>query len=182
VLTLQTSLKIIRHKMVKVLFIDDNYIYQNYPLPSRFDKSALLSIIVMEQATSIQDLLGTTLYEELEQGVYDEVLTESQLGLFKLVKYSLCLYSVKSSAMLLRTAIAKTKSEEKSLDSMSIDSIVSTIDSKIEYINKRIVNYIKADALLLAKAQESSNDLFVEDDTYNSSVYYPSIRLDGTCE
>ena len=65
--------------MVKVIFIDDNYIYQNYPLPNRMDRAALLSIITLEQVTSVQDLLGTTLYEDLEQKVYDEDLTEMEL-------------------------------------------------------------------------------------------------------
>lgn len=168
--------------MVKVIFIDDNYIYQNYPLPARLDRAALLSIITMEQVTSIQDLLGTALYEDLEQKVYDEDVTETELGLFKLVKYSLCLYSVKAAATLLRSAIAKTKNEEKSIDSFSLDAIVGAIDSKIEYINKRIVNYIKADATLLAMAQSSENDLFDEDDTYNSSVFYPSAPITGECQ
>jgi len=168
--------------MVKVIFIDDNYIYQNYPLPSRLDRAALLSIITMEQVTSIQDLLGTALYEDLEQKVYDETVTETELGLFKLVKYSLCLYSVKAAATLLRTAIAKTKNEEKSIDSFSLDAIVGAIDSKIEYINKRVVNYIKANATLLALAKTSTNDFFNEDDTYNSSVFYPSAPITGECQ
>jgi hypothetical protein len=168
--------------MVKVIFIDDNYIYQNYPLPNRMDRAALLSIITLEQVTSVQDLLGTTLYEDLEQKVYDEDLTETELGLFKLVKYSLCLYSVKAAATFLRSAVAKTKNEEKSTDSYSLDAIVSAIDSKIEYINKRVVNYIKADATLLATAQESVNDLFDENDVYNSSVFYPTQPTINECE
>ena len=168
--------------MVKVIFIDDNYIYQNYPLPNRMDRAALLSIITLEQVTSVQDLLGTTLYEDLEQKVYDEDLTETELGLFKLVKYSLCLYSVKAAATFLRSAVAKTKNEEKSTDSYSLDAIVSAIDSKIEYINKRVVNYIKADAALLATAQESGNDLFDENDVYNSSVFYPTQPTINECE
>jgi hypothetical protein len=168
--------------MVKVIFIDDNYIYQNYPMPNRLDRAALLSIITLEQVTSIQDLLGTTLYEDLEQNVYDETLTEAELALFKLVKYSLCLYSVKATATFLRSAVAKTKNEEKSTDSYSLDAIVSAIDSKIEYINKRVVNYIKADATLLAKAKESKNDLFNENDVYNSSVFYPTLPTINECK
>lgn len=168
--------------MVKVIFIDDNYIYQNYPMPKRLDRANLLSIISLEQITSIQDLLGSALYDDLEQKVYDENLTEVELGLFKLVKYSLCLYAVRSTISLLRTGIAKTKNEESSLDSSSLDSLIGAIEPKIEYINKRVVNYIKSDATLLAKAQESLNDLFVEEDTYNSSVFYPSSPITGSCE
>lgn len=167
--------------MVKVIFIDDNYIYQNYPFPNRLDRANLLSIITLEQVTSIQDLLGSALYEDLEQKVYDENLTDSELALFRLVKYSLCLYTVKSAATFLRSAIANTKNEEKSTDSFSLDSIVSAIDSKIEYINKRVVIYIKSDATMLALAKTSTNDFFNEDDTYNSSVFYPSAPLTGEC-
>ena len=167
--------------MVKVIFIDDNYIYQNYPFPNRLDRANLLSIITLEQVTSIQDLLGSALYEDLEQKVYDENLTDSELALFRLVKYSLCLYTVKSAATFLRSAIANTKNEEKSTDSFSLDSIVSAIDSKIEYINKRVVVYIKSDATMLALAKTSTNDFFNEDDTYNSSVFYPSAPLTGEC-
>ena len=168
--------------MVKVIFIDDNYIYQNYPMPKRLDRANLLSIISLEQLTSIQDLLGSSLYDDLEQKVYDENLTEIELGLFQLVKYSLCLYSVRTTIALIRTGVGKTKNEESSLDNSSLDSLTNAIDPKIEYINKRIVNYIKSDATLLAKAQESNNDLFIEDDTYNSSVFYPSNSVTGTCE
>ena len=168
--------------MVKVIFIDDNYIYQNYPMPKRLDRANLLSIISLEQLTSIQDLLGSSLYDDLEQKVYDENLTEIELGLFKLVKYSLCLYSVRTTIALIRTGVGKTKNEESSLDSSSLDSLTNAIDPKIEYINKRVVNYIKSDATLLAKAQESNNDLFIEDDTYSSSVFYPSNSVTGTCE
>tara|TARA_R100001460_G_scaffold59445_3_gene99302 strand:+ start:6287 stop:6793 length:507 start_codon:yes stop_codon:yes gene_type:complete len=168
--------------MVNVIFIDDNYIYQNYPLPKRMDREALLSIITLEQVTSIQDLLGTTLYEDLEQKVFDENLTATELELFKLVKYSLCLYSVKAAATFLRSAVAKTKNEEKSTDSYSLDSITNAIDSKIQYINKRVVNYIKGDATLLAKAQESDNDLFNENDVYNNSVFYPTQPTINECE
>ena len=167
--------------IVKVIFIDDNYIYQNYPLPKRLDRQNLLSIITMEQVTSIQDLLGTTLYEDLEQKVFDESLTEAEAALFKLVKYSLCLYAVRGAVALLRSSVGSTKAEEKSLDQYSLDGISNAIDSKIGYINQRIVNYIKADATLLAKAQESDNDLYNEDDAYQSSIYYPTIVIDDEC-
>ena len=92
------------------------------------------------------------------------------------------MYSVKASATFLRSAIAKTKNEEKSTDSYSLDAIVNAIDSKIQYINKRVVNYIKADATLLAKAKLSTNDLFNENDTYNTSVFYPTQSTINECE
>lgn len=168
--------------MVDVIFIDDNYIYRNYPLPQRFDRAALLSIITMEQVTSIQDLLGTALYEDIQSKVSTQTLSSTEEGLFKLVQYSLCLYSVKASATLMRASIGYTKNEQDKLDQSSIDAIVNAIDSKISYINKRITNYIKADTALLAMADTSTDDKFVDEDTYNgSSIFYPIEPLDTDC-
>lgn len=168
--------------MVNVIFIDDNYVYQNYPLPKRLDRQTLLSIITMEQVTSIQDILGSSLYSDLETKVDAQTLNSTEQELFKLVKYALMLYSVRSAVTLLRTAIGKTKNEEEKLDQQALDSIALAIDSKIVYINKRIVNFIKGDATLLTLAQASTNDYFDEDDVYNGSVYYPSQGTLGTCE
>lgn len=168
--------------IVKVIFVDDNYVYQNYPLPKKLDRSSLLSLIMLEQATSIQDLLGTALYEDLEQKVYDEQLSDVEAGLFKLVKYALTLYVVRSAIATIRTAVGTTKAEERNLDQYALDGISSGLDSKINYINQRIVNYIKADAELYALAKSSTNDLFNEDDSQHSSIYYPGYEVDGECK
>lgn len=168
--------------MVNVIFIDDNYVYKNYPLPKRLDRQTLISIITMEQVTSVQDLLGSALYSDIEDKVSAQTLSSSELELFKLVQYALMLYTVRSSVTLLRTSVAKTKSEEGKLDQEALDSIALAIDSKITYINKRIVNFIKADSALLTLASASTNDYFDQDDVYNGSVYYPSSGSSGTCE
>lgn len=168
--------------MVNVIFIDENYVYKNYPLPKRLDRQTLISIITMEQVTSVQDLLGSALYSDIEDKVSAQTLNASEIELFKLIQYALMLYTVRSAVTLVRTSVARTKNEEASLDQQSLDSIALAIDSKITYINKRIVNYIKGDTALLTLALASTNDYFDEDDVYNGSVYYPSIGTSGTCE
>ena len=72
--------------MVDIIFIDDNYLYKNFPLPKRLDRGALLALIQLEQYTSIQDLLGSCLYEDLETKVLAETLNTDEQELFKLVK------------------------------------------------------------------------------------------------
>jgi hypothetical protein len=171
--------------MVDVIFIDDNYLYQNFPLPKRMDRSALLSIIQLEQFTSIQDLLGTCLYEDLEAKVLAETLSATEESLFKLVKYTLAMYSAKAAISILRTETARTKNEEGKQDQYILDTISSTVDSKLSYINKRITNFIlDNDAIkAIATADGCDNDLFNEDDTYQGSVFYPKDGItDTTCE
>jgi hypothetical protein len=171
--------------MVNVIFIDDNYLYQNFPLPKRMDRGALLSLIQLEQFTSIQDLLGTCLYEDLETKVEAQTLDATEEGLFKLVKYSLAMYSSKAAISILRTETARTKNEEGKQDQYILDTISSTIDSKLGYINKRITNYVLDNAAIkaIATADGCDNDLFDEEDTYQGSVFYPKDGItDTTCE
>jgi|GEM_PF-3125946 len=160
---------------VDIIFIDDNYLYQNFPLPKRMERSALLALIQLEQFTSIQDLMGTCLYDHIETKVEAQTLNAEEEGLFKLVKYSLAMYSAKAAISILRTATAITKAEEQKQDQYILDTISTTIDSKIDYINKRITNYILNNATLkaIAIADGCDNDLFNEEDTYQGSVFYP---------
>ena len=161
--------------MVDVIFIDDNYLYQNFPLPKRLDRGALLALIQLEQYTSIQDLLGSCLYENIEAKVVSQTLSTSEEKLFKLVKYALAMYSAKAAISVLRTATATTKNEERKQDQYILDTISSTIDSKVSYIRKRITNLILDNPLLkaIATADGCDNDLFDADDTYQGSVFYP---------
>ena len=161
--------------MVDVIFIDDNYLYQNFPLPKRMDRGALLALIQLEQFTSIQDLLGTCLYEDIEAKVLAETLNVSEQGLFKLVKYTLAMYSAKAAISILRTATATTKAEEHKQDQYILDTISTTVDSKLSYINKRITNYILDNEAIkaIATADGCNNDLFDEEDTYQGDVFYP---------
>jgi len=161
--------------MVDVIFIDDNYLYQNFPLPKRMDRGALLALIQLEQFTSIQDLLGTCLYEDIEAKVLAETLNVSEQGLFKLVKYTLAMYSAKAAISILRTATATTKAEEQKQDQYILDTISTTVDSKLSYINKRITNYILDNEAIkaIATADGCNNDLFDEEDTYQGDVFYP---------
>ena len=171
--------------MVDVIFIDDNYLYQNFPLPKRMDRGALLALIQLEQYTSIQDLLGTCLYEDLEEKVLAQTLSATEQGLFKLVKYTLAMYSAKAAISILRTETARTKNEEGKQDQYILDTISDTVDSKLTYINKRITNFIlDNDAIKnIATADGCDNDLFNEEDTYQGSVFYPKDGItDTTCE
>mgnify|MGYP003632338016 FL=1 len=171
--------------MVDIIFIDDNYLYQNFPLPKRMDRGALLALIQLEQFTSIQDLLGTCLYDDIEAKVLAETLSVAEQGLFKLVKYTLAMYSAKAAISILRTATATTKAEEQKQDQYILDTISTTIDSKLSYINKRITNYILDNAAIkaIATATGCTNDLFNEQDNYQGDVFYPQDGITDTfCE
>ena len=170
--------------MVDIIFIDDNYLYKNFPLPKRLDRGALLALIQLEQYTSIQDLLGSCLYEHIEAKVLATSLSTKEEGLFKLVKYSLAMYSAKAAIAVLRSETARTKNEESKSDQRSLDAIASSIESKTSYINKRILNYILDNPILKARAtaEGCDNDLFEAEDVYqDASVFYPNSKTSEDC-
>lgn len=166
----------------KILFIDDDYLYGAYPLPKKLDRDVLISIIDMEQFSSIQDLLGEALYADIETKVSAQSLNATEEGLFKLIQYSLAMYSARAAATLLRSAIGRTKNEEQGLNSFSLDGIINAVDSKISYINQKIIDYILGDATLKAKAEEADKDKFNPSDNYNSSVFYPVDNISDDCD
>ena len=171
--------------MVDVIFIDDNFLYQSFPLPKRMDRGALLAIIQLEQFTSIQDLLGTCLYEDMEAKVLAQTLSPDEEELFKLVKYALAMYASKAAISILRTETARTKNEEAKQDQYILDTISSTIESKVAYVNKRVQNFILGNETIkaIATADGCDNDLFDEEDTYQGSVFFPKDGItDSNCE
>ena len=161
--------------MINTLFIDDNFLYDKFPLPSRINRGSLLPIIKLEQYTSIQDLLGTCLYEDIEAKVTAQTLSADEEKLFAMVQYSLALYSAKASIAFLRSETSRTKEEERKSSTYVLDSLQSSIQSKIEYIDTRIRKFIKDTAAIyaIATAVGCDNDLFDENDNYQGSVFFP---------
>lgn len=171
--------------MLDSVWIDDAYIYRAFPLPERMSRDSLLSLVQLEQYTSIQDLLGTCLYEDLTTKVEAQTLSAEEEELFKLVKYALALYTSKAAISILRTETSRTKNEERQQDQYVLDTIHSTVESKIAYVNKRVTNYITSVTAIhdIATADGCTDDLFEEDDNYQGgSVFYPNTPSSGDCE
>jgi hypothetical protein len=171
--------------ITQTLWIDDEYIYKNFPLPKRLDRGVVYSIIQMEQYTSIQDNLGTCLYEHLEDEVAAQTLDATEQELFKLVQYSLAMYSANGIISFLRTQFGATRIEERQLEQSSLDAISNGLDSKIAYVNKRLKDFIKNNSSIyaIATAAGCTGDLFDEDDTYQGSMFYPADgKYDTNCE
>ena len=170
--------------ITQTLWVDDEYIYKNFPLPKRLDRGVVYSIIQMQQFTSIQDNIGTCLYEDLEDKVAAETLNATEQELFKLLQYSLALYAANGIISFLRTQFGATRIEERQLDQSALDGIANGLESKINYVNKRIQDFIKNNATIYAIATGSSctGDLFSEEETYQGSMFYPADgKVDVDC-
>lgn len=165
--------------MVRVLFIDDNFLYKNVPLPVKMDRANVLSVIQIEQFTTLQDMLGSCLYEHLETAMYDQTLTADEQELMKLIKYALALHTAKALIIFTRTAAAShTNLDAQSQNQYTLDALSDSMAAKAKYVQDRIVYFVKnhTDIYDIATADGCDDDLFndTDDGSYDGgSVYYP---------
>lgn len=162
---------------VKIIWIDDNYLYENFPLPERMSRASVLSVVQLEQFTTMQDMLGTCLYEHLEDAMYNQTLTVEEADLMKLVKYALAMYTAKSMITFMRSAASShTNKEADVAQQYVLDTITSSIDAKASYVKDRIVYMITntPNIYAIVTADGCDNDLFNNDTTEGAGgIYYP---------
>jgi hypothetical protein len=166
--------------MVDISFIDDNYLYKNAPLPNKMDRANVLSVIKIEQFTTIQDVLGTCLYEHLEAAMLAQTLTADEEELIKLVKYLLALHTARALVIFTRTAAAShSNTDATSHSQLTLDALSDSYSAKASYVADRLIHYVKghADILAIATADGCDDDKFNDEDTVGfdgGSVFYPT--------
>lgn len=165
--------------MVQIIWIDDAYLYKNFPLPKRMDRANVLSVVQMEQFTTIQDMIGSCLYEHLDDAMLNKTLTADEEDLMKLIKYALAMHTARSMIVFMRSAASShTNKEADVAQQYVLDAITSSIEAKARYIQDRIAYFIKNDTTIygIATADGCDNDLF--NDTSSGAdgaggIYYP---------
>ena len=166
--------------MVSVLFIDDNFLYKNAPLPVKMDRANVLSVIQIEQFTTIQDVLGTCLYEHLEDGMENQTLTADEAELMKLVKYLLALHTARALVIFTRTAAAShSNTDAQSHSQYTLDALSDSYSAKASYVADRLINFVKSksDIFAIATASGCDDDKFNDEDEVGydgGSVFYPT--------
>ena len=166
--------------MVSILFIDDNFLYKNAPLPVKMDRANVLSVIQIEQFTTIQDILGTCLYEHLEAAMLGQTLTADEQELIKLVKYLLALHTARALVIFTRTAAAShSNTDAQSHSQYTLDALSDSYSAKASYVADRVIQFVKRheDILSIATADGCDDDRFNDEDVVGydgGSVFYPN--------
>ena len=172
---------------VQIIFIDDNYLYENFPIPERMSRANVLSVAQMEQFTSLQDALGSCLYEHLEDAMLNQTLTADEVSLMKLVKYLLAMYTARQLIVMSRTAAAAhTNLDAESHNQYTLDALADSIGSKAKYVQDRLVKFVKGNAAILAiaSADGCTNDIFNDTDEGaldGTGVFYPYQPTNNDC-
>jgi len=168
--------------MIKALFIDDTFLEANFPIPSGVEKKAVLPAIKIAQSTSLYDVLGSCLYEYIEQGVIDQDLNDEEQKLFQLCQMFLVYETARTLVDFSNTGVkldAMTRNEASSYNrsqGVKTERLLSTISEKADYFRMRIKRLVNATADLRTITKEDGCMDFDAYDPNSSNVnglYYP---------
>jgi hypothetical protein len=164
--------------MIKVLFIDDAFLAEQYPVPSNIERKNILTTIKIAQIDLI-DLLGKCLYDRLEEGLQAEDLTADEAILYDYCKMYLVFATAKQ--LLEFVSIERTLSKE-----IDVDRTIQSADDRLGYMKDRIQRFINKTKAL----KDITNGVgCYDEDGYNdgdslsssSGIYYPDYTTDEDC-
>ena len=177
--------------MIRALFIDDAFLESNFPVPSGIEKKAVLPAIKIAQSTSLYDILGSCLYDYIEQGVIDEDLTGEELTLFQLCQMFLVYETSRNLIDFNNTGVkldAMTRNESGSYNrsqGVKTERMLSNISEKADYFRLRIKRLINstADLKTIATADGCTDiDAYNPNSDNTNGLFYPyGIKTEDEC-
>lgn len=139
--------------MADVYFLSDSEYRRRYPAHNTLDMSKFYTVVSMEQETTINDVLGDTLFGYLLTNY--STVTGDLLMLLEKVQ-TLLVYSVSKSLILFKSDYEQFDKDIRALD----------LDGKINYIKGKIKELINdSDAIQTILDSDSTYD----DDKYSNS-------------
>ena len=160
--------------MIKILFINDEFLRKNFPIPEAMDVTQLEGFIKLSQLTHLQSLTGWCLYEDIEQKVIDQTLSSSEIDVYRNMQYLVGMYTYQMVCEFLKSEIANTKNEQDKISGRSIDDRIASMEGQISSIESRFRRILESDATILETALGAGDCGYEEGDSNNnSSIYYP---------
>ena len=162
--------------MISLLFIDDVFLSENFPLPSNIERKNILTTIKIAQM-DVVDLLGKCLYDHLEAQIDAEALTADEEELYELCK----MYLVFATAKQLMEFVAVERTLSTSED--TANRMIKSAEDRAGYIKMRIQKFVNKTVTLYDITQAdgcTDEDAYNEEGTTTSTgIYYPRNSYTG---
>lgn len=162
--------------MISLLFIDDVFLSENFPLPSNIERKNILTTIKIAQM-DVVDLLGKCLYDHLEAQIDAEALTAAEEELYELCK----MYLVFATAKQLMEFVAVERTLSTTED--TANRMIKSAEDRAGYIKMRIQKFVNKTVTLYDITQA---DGCTDEDAYNeegtttaTGIYYPRNSYTG---
>jgi hypothetical protein len=141
-------------------FITETWIKENTPITANIDPNEITPFIRSAQDIYIQELLGTSFYNHLMDGVAASTLTNDEKDLLKLIRPALAYYIVLDALPFIATKIRNIGVVEQTGDKLgsasdaNIKYLRSEVKNKAEFYIKRVNDYLCVNSRLFPTYNE----------------------------
>jgi hypothetical protein len=150
--------------MRDILFISPENIYERSPVHKNIDSKMIVSEIKTVQEMQLLPVLGTALYERLQDGIDDNNLTANEETLLKdYIRDAMIHYTISELADGLSYQIwnkgltRKTTENSEAVSASEIDDYKAKYKNRAEWYLERLINYLIEEAGTGSKFQEYIN-------------------------
>jgi len=150
--------------MRDILFISPENIYERSPVHKNIDSKMIVSEIKTVQEMQLLPVLGTALYERLQDGIDDNDLTADEETLLKdYIRDAMIHYTISELADGLSYQIwnkgltRKTTENSEAVSASEIDDYKAKYKNRAEWYLERLINYLIEEAGTGSKFQEYIN-------------------------
>jgi hypothetical protein len=174
----------------KALFIDEQTLKDRTVISDNIDGKFLRQAIISVMEEKLMPALGSAFYDRLIDGIYDGDLTTDETNLLKnYITPVMQWYVLAELPMVLglkfynRGVLKKTGENSESLSMSEMTDVMDRYTNKAEFQKKRLINYLKANAVrdgLFAQYLETPDS--VDDVTPENGGYTCPFVLDDPNE
>jgi hypothetical protein len=150
--------------MRDILFISPENIYERSAVHKNIDSKMIVPEIKAVQEMYILPVLGTALYERLQDGIEEECLTDDEETLLKsYIRDPVIMYTISELAPALSFQLwnkgltRKTTENSEAVSSSEIDDFSAKFKNRAEWYLERLIRYLIQEAGTGTKFQEYIN-------------------------
>jgi hypothetical protein len=149
----------------KAIFLSENWLKQNTPIPSNLDVKEIYPFYNVAQDKFIRDALGDNLYNALCLAIINSTLTANQITLLELIRPSLGYYIVYEALPFLSTKIknigvnSTADDKQTNTDIAGVSKLRKEILENAEYYMVRVQKYLCNNSALFPEYKQHNDDV-----------------------
>lgn len=162
--------------MANAIFISENWIKTNTPLPYNIDVKKLYPFYNLSQEKYIRDVLGDELYNILSANLVANTLTPLQITLMELIRPCLAYYIIYEALPFIATEIKNigvvntADDKQTSATNQIVKELKQNVQDNAEYFMKRITSYL------------CTNHKLYPEYNFNNTDVNPNVKAGYSCD
>lgn len=163
--------------MAKATFIDDVYIKKKTPLAASIDVALLLPYIETTQDNNFENILGTEMYNRLQQGIIDADLTADEQTLMGYIRIAHVWLTAADAIPFIATQVRNVGVMQNSTDHSQpadtgkVKMLIAACKSKSDFYMNSLNLYLCDNGKLFELYIKAKGPRFPEEKKFDTEVY-----------